>query len=84
MKKYTAKPTYSAHLAGVYGKGEGTIVGINGNAFALMAHTQRLLKKAGWINEEIETVMEEAKSSDYQHLLRVLSATLTMEEGEIR
>lgn len=41
----------------------------NGNAFAIMANFQRAAKREGWKSEEIDKVLTEAKSGDYNHLL---------------
>ena len=45
------------------------LVDSDGNAFAIMAIFQRTAKREGWKNEEIEKVLTEAKSGDYNHLL---------------
>lgn len=39
------------------------------NAFAVMANFQRAAKREGWKSEEIDKVLTEAKSGDYNHLL---------------
>lgn len=41
----------------------------DGNAFAVMANFQRAAKREGWKSEEIDKVLTEAKSGDYNHLL---------------
>ena len=46
------------------------LVGLDGNAFSLMGAFQREAKKQGWFKEEIDEVFEEAKSGDYDNLLR--------------
>lgn len=51
-----------------------SLVGINGNAFALMGAFQDQARKEGWTAEEIEDVMTEAKSGDYDNLLCVLDS----------
>lgn len=60
-------------------KVKGTLVGINGNAFMLIAHFQRLARKQGFEDDWIKSVIEDARSEDYDHLLRVLSDNMTME-----
>ena len=57
-----------------------TLVGLNGNAFALLGAFQRAARRQGWTADEIRAVMDEAKASDYDHLLRVLMEN-TEEEG---
>ena len=51
-----------------------TLVGLDGNAFSLMGAFQRQAKEEGWSKEEIDLVLKEAKSSDYDHLVATLDA----------
>ena len=51
-----------------------TLVGVNGNAFAIMGHFRYHARKAGWSEQEIETVLEEAKSSDYNYLVSYIDS----------
>lgn len=46
--------------------------GQDGNAFNLLGLFQRQARKEGWSPEEIKEVINDATSSDYDHLLRVL------------
>lgn len=48
------------------------LVGVNGNAFMIMGVFQRQAKKEGWTPAEIEAVLEEAKSKDYNYLLATI------------
>jgi hypothetical protein len=48
------------------------LVGVNGNAFVIMGFFRRQAKKEGWTTEEIDLVMEKAKSGDYNHLLATI------------
>ncbi|WP_396602060.1 hypothetical protein [Algibacter sp. R77976] len=48
------------------------LVGVNGNAFMIMGVFRKQAKKEGWTSEEIEDVMTEAKSGDYNHLLATI------------
>lgn len=48
------------------------LVGLNGNAYSLMGAFQRQAFKEGWPAKEIEEVLNEARSGDYDHLVRVL------------
>lgn len=48
------------------------LVGVNGNAFMIMGVFKRQAKKEGWTFKEIEQVMNEAKSKDYNHLLATI------------
>ena len=49
-----------------------TLVGLDGNAFALLGAFQRQARKEGWTPEEIRTVRDEAMQGDYNHLVRTL------------
>ena len=44
--------------------------GQNGNAFVILGKAQNEAKKANWSEQQIEEFMNEAKSSDYDHLLQ--------------
>ena len=48
------------------------LVGLNGNAFVLLGAFSRQAKKEGWSKEEIDGVLKEAQSGDYNNLLRTL------------
>ena len=48
------------------------LVGLNGNAWALMGAFQNAALKQGWTKEEVNTVCNECMTGDYYHLLRVL------------
>ena len=50
------------------------LVGLDGNAFALMGAFQKNARRQGWPQEEIDKVLDECTSGDYNHLLRVLMA----------
>ena len=45
------------------------LVGVDGNAFSVMAYTSRAMKTAGFSKEEITQYTEQATSGDYNHLL---------------
>ncbi|WP_339611472.1 hypothetical protein [uncultured Planktosalinus sp.] len=48
------------------------LVGVNGNAFMIMGVFGRQVRKEGWSQDEIDTVLKEAKSGDYNHLLATI------------
>jgi hypothetical protein len=50
------------------------LVGLDGNAFALMGAFQRQARKEKWTPEEIKAVLTECQSGDYNHLLQTLIA----------
>ena len=58
------------------------LVGLNGNAFALMGAFQRQALKEGWTKEEIHGVLKEAQSDDYNHLLAILESHCEPSEEE--
>lgn len=48
------------------------LVGLDGNAFALMGAFQAQARKEKWTKEEIAAVLTEARKGDYDHLLATL------------
>ena len=50
-----------------------SLLGLNGNAFVLMGAFKGQAKKEGWTKEEIDEVMDDCRSGDYEHLLQVLT-----------
>ena len=48
------------------------LVGLDGNAFALMGAFSKEAKRQGWKPEEIKAVIDECKRGDYDHLLFTL------------
>ena len=55
------------------------LIGADGNAFMVLGLCQRAARKAGWPKERIDAVMEDMRSSDYDHLLGV-----AMREFDVR
>lgn len=51
-----------------------TLVGLDGNAFYLMGAFSKNAKRQGWTQEEVTTVLDECRSSDYDNLLMTLMA----------
>lgn len=51
---------------------EMTLDGVNGNAFALMGAFKKEARNQGWSKEEIDVVLEECMTGDYDHLLCTL------------
>lgn len=49
-----------------------TLEGLDGNAFSLMGAFTRQAKKELWKKEEIDLVLKECMSGDYDHLLITL------------
>jgi hypothetical protein len=50
------------------------LVGVDGNAWVLMGTWQNAARKQGTPKSEIDAVMKDCMSSDYDHLLQVLIA----------
>lgn len=50
------------------------LVGVDGNAFAILGTFRQYAKKQGWTPKEINAVCDEAKKGDYDHLLATISA----------
>ena len=48
------------------------LVGLDGNAFILMAHFSKNAKHQKWTKKEIKLVIDECQSGDYDHLLMTL------------
>lgn len=46
-----------------------TLIGVDGNAFAIMGYVSKAMKKEGYSREEIEAYYKRAQSSDYDNLL---------------
>ncbi len=49
------------------------LVGEDGNAFAIIGRFLRCARAAGWREEDARRVIEVAKSSDYNNLIRVFA-----------
>lgn len=50
------------------------LIGVDGNAFSILAAFCSRAKKEEWTKEEIEAVVTEARSGDYDHLVATISA----------
>lgn len=48
------------------------LVGQDGNAWSIMGRFQAAARKAGWNKEDIDLLMKDAMSGDYNHLLGVI------------
>jgi hypothetical protein len=48
------------------------LVGEDGNAFFILGRAQRAARRAGWDQETIKAVMDEATSGDYNYLLATM------------
>ena len=52
------------------------LIGVDGNAYAIMGYVAKAMRKEGYSKEEIEAYFEDAKSSDYNHLVSVSGAKI--------
>jgi sugar diacid utilization regulator len=50
------------------------MVGLDGNAFAILGAFRRQALREGWTASEVEEVLQEAKSSDYSHLMSTIAS----------
>ena len=48
-----------------------TLIGVDGNAFAVMGYVQSAMRHEKFTKEEIDTYIKDATSSNYDHLLCV-------------
>lgn len=51
-----------------------SLVGLDGNAFSIMGAFSRAARKAKWPKDEIDAVLVDAMSGNYDHLLSVISS----------
>jgi len=56
--------------------------GIDGNAFSVMGAWSRAARRQGWTTEEIGSVLTNATSGDYNHLLYIISSHSETPEDE--
>ena len=50
-------------------KNKYTLVGVDGNAFIIMAYVKTAMKNCGFSQKEISDYLERATSSDYNNLI---------------
>lgn len=48
-----------------------TLVGVDGNAFSIMAYTARAMRAAKFTKDEIDQMHTEAESGDYWNLIAI-------------
>ena len=48
------------------------LVGLDGNAFSVMGAFSQAARKSQWNKDEIDIVLKEAMSGDYDHLLQTI------------
>lgn len=52
-------------------KAKYTLIGVNGNAYAIMAYVLKAMRKEGYTPQEGRAYADKAMSSDYHHLIAV-------------
>ena len=67
-KNYRKKVTIIEHAEKV----QFDIANSDGNAFALIGGWKRAARREGWSEDEIETVIADAMSGDYDHLVQTI------------
>lgn len=55
------------------------LVGQDGNAFSILGRLQRALRQGGVPRDEIDAVMADAQSGDYNHLLVTVMRTVDVD-----
>ena len=53
-----------------------TLQGLDGNAFVLMGAFSKNARRQGWSKEEIDAVITQCTSGDYDNLLQVLLSNI--------
>ena len=58
------------------------LVGLDGNAYSLMGAFSHQARKEGWAKDEIDAVMAECNSGDYDNLIRTLMDHCESTDGD--
>lgn len=58
------------------------LVGLDGNAFSVMGAFSNQARRDGWSEPEIDAVLEDAMSGDYNHLLATIMDNCEADESE--
>lgn len=59
-----------------------TLVGVDGNAYAIMGYTAQALKRTGH-RDLVDKMIEEATSGDYYHLIAVCDGYIDIANKEL-
>lgn len=59
-----------------------SLIGVDGNAFAIMGYTSRALKRTGHANL-VEDMRKRATSGDYDNLIAVCQSYIDIANGEV-
>lgn len=59
-----------------------SLIGVDGNAFAIMGYTARALKRTGH-RDLVDKMHEEATAGDYDNLIAVCDRYIAIANGEV-
>lgn len=59
------------------------LVGLDSNAFSIMGAFKQAARRQGWTRDEIEAVLEDCRSGDYDHLLYVMMEVTVPTEADL-
>ena len=59
-----------------------TLIGVDGNAFAIMGYTARALKRVG-LSDKVDEMYEKAKSGNYYQLIATCDEYIAMANKEL-
>lgn len=59
-----------------------SLIGVDGNAFAILGYTARALKQTGH-RDLVDKMYDEAKSGDYYNLIAVCDRYIDIANGEV-
>jgi hypothetical protein len=57
----------------------GSLVGVDGSAFSIMGHFKKLARRQGFSQQYIDSVISEAASGDYDHLVSTISDNMEIQ-----
>lgn len=60
-----------------------SLVGMDGNAYSIMGNFSKQAKREGWTKEEIDKVLTECQSGDYDHLIITMLEYTNVDEFEL-
>jgi hypothetical protein len=58
----------------------GTLIGVDSHAMSIINHFTQAAKAQGWVEEDINEVVEDAMSSTYEYLIQTITNQFIMRE----
>ena len=58
------------------------LVGMDGNAFSILGGFSRAARSQGWTQPQVKSVLDEATSKDYDHLLSTIASHVDDSDDE--